>query len=125
MIIAQMLPVCGDNALARATPYPRTHSAQDEQIVERQAGTSECGLPTVFPRREREGRITIEHERHEMPLVPLFPPRSNRRAIPLPNFMSDVIFDRGNAIIWWYQRLRRSTKSSISRRRTCTTGSTF
>src|ERR1700679_220717 len=55
----------------------------------------------------------------------LFPPRSIKRAIPPPNFMRVTIVDRGSAIIWSYQRLRRSTKSSISRKRSCTTGSTL
>ena len=46
------------------------------------------------------------------------PPRSIRRAIPPPNFMRVIMVDRGSAIIWSYQRLVRSTKSNISRRRT-------
>ena len=39
--------------------------------------------------------------------------------------MSATIVDRGKAIIWSYQRLSRSTKSNISLKRSCTTGSTL
>jgi hypothetical protein len=112
MIIAQVLAVRGKDALVRTAPHPGTQTAEDEQVVKRQAGAGERGLPAVRVRRRRrrrrrEAMVTIEHHGHRTHAGlkvqdrsrPFLPLRSNRRAIPPPNLMSVVIFDRGKAII--------------------------
>src|ERR1700723_816330 len=118
MIAAQVLAVRGENALVRATPYPGTQTAQNHEVVERQTGAGECGLSAVRGYRTHLNLIGLQSRSRPLLLGP------NNRAMPLPNLMSAVIFDRGKTIIWSYQRLRRSTKSNISLRRSSTTGST-
>jgi hypothetical protein len=65
MIVAQVFAVRGKDALVRAAPDPGTETAEDEQVVERQAAARECGLAAVrVRRRRREGGVPIEHQGH-------------------------------------------------------------